>query len=175
MIEAIVGLIALLAGGALFVGLRKRSPARKRVEPSPQAYHFQAPPVQTLDPAPPPPAPVPMPKPPAVMTLPAPAIVPVVDQVREVAPDYGLTFQGKALEALELMLNSQQSLFITGKAGTGKSTLLRHFVDLKVKKVAVVAPTGIAAINVRWADHPLLLPLSAQTGHTGRSQDATRP
>ena len=38
--------------------------------------------------------------------------------------------------------------FITGKAGTGKSVLLRYFVEHTHKKVAVVAPTGIAAVNV---------------------------
>jgi ATP-dependent DNA helicase PIF1 len=46
------------------------------------------------------------------------------------------------------MEKTTQSLFITGKAGTGKSTLLRHFVATTGKKVVVVAPTGIAAINV---------------------------
>ncbi len=38
--------------------------------------------------------------------------------------------------------------FITGKAGTGKSVLLRYFIENTKKKVAVLAPTGIAAINV---------------------------
>jgi ATP-dependent DNA helicase PIF1 len=49
------------------------------------------------------------------------------------------------------LFHSSQNLFITGKAGTGKSTLLKEFVNYcKSKKlnVAVVAPTGIAAINV---------------------------
>jgi hypothetical protein len=39
-------------------------------------------------------------------------------------------------------------LFITGKAGTGKSTLLREFVRFSGLKCAVLAPTGLAAINV---------------------------
>jgi ATP-dependent exoDNAse (exonuclease V) alpha subunit len=38
--------------------------------------------------------------------------------------------------------------FITGKAGTGKSTLLRYFRQHTLKKIAVLAPTGIAALNV---------------------------
>ncbi len=49
------------------------------------------------------------------------------------------------------LYNNNQSLFITGKAGTGKSTLLREFVeycDNNGVNCAVVAPTGIAAINV---------------------------
>lgn len=60
-----------------------------------------------------------------------------------------VTFEGKAAQVLDLMLHSGQSLFITGKAGTGKSTLLRHFVATTQKRVAVLTPTGIAAINVR--------------------------
>lgn len=51
-------------------------------------------------------------------------------------------------EALRLMEETAESLFITGKAGTGKSTLLRYFRAKTQKNIAVVAPTGIAAINV---------------------------
>lgn len=40
------------------------------------------------------------------------------------------------------------AMFITGKAGTGKSTLLREFVRRTQKKVVVLAPTGIAALNI---------------------------
>jgi ATP-dependent exoDNAse (exonuclease V) alpha subunit len=39
-------------------------------------------------------------------------------------------------------------LFVTGRAGTGKSTLLQYFRRTTAKKVAVVAPTGVAALNV---------------------------
>ena len=39
------------------------------------------------------------------------------------------------------------SLFLTGKAGTGKTTFLRHIVENCDKRCAVVAPTGVAAIN----------------------------
>jgi ATP-dependent DNA helicase PIF1 len=49
------------------------------------------------------------------------------------------------------LFNTSKNLFITGKAGTGKSTLLREFVNychFKELNVAVVAPTGIASINV---------------------------
>lgn len=44
--------------------------------------------------------------------------------------------------------NSNDSVYITGKAGTGKSLLLEYFVGHTRKTVAVVAPTGIAALNV---------------------------
>ncbi len=49
-----------------------------------------------------------------------------------------------ALEALE----AGESVFITGKAGTGKSTLLRYFRETTPKSVVVFAPTGVAALNV---------------------------
>ena len=39
------------------------------------------------------------------------------------------------------------NLFLTGKAGTGKTVFLRDFVAHSKKKVVVLAPTGIAAIN----------------------------
>lgn len=41
-----------------------------------------------------------------------------------------------------------QSLFVTGRAGTGKSTLLHHLVRTLKGKAAVCAPTGVAALNV---------------------------
>lgn len=40
------------------------------------------------------------------------------------------------------------SVFLTGKAGTGKSTFLRHIIDNTRKEHVVLAPTGIAAVNV---------------------------
>ena len=43
---------------------------------------------------------------------------------------------------------TSDNIFITGKAGTGKSVLLMYFIQNTSKNVAVVAPTGIAAINV---------------------------
>lgn len=50
---------------------------------------------------------------------------------------------------LDLMEGASQNIFLTGKAGTGKSTLLRYFRSTTRKNHAVVAPTGIAAINVQ--------------------------
>lgn len=52
------------------------------------------------------------------------------------------------LRAYNLMASTNPCVFITGKPGTGKSTLLRYFVQKTSKRVAVLAPTGIAAINV---------------------------
>jgi ATP-dependent DNA helicase PIF1 len=51
-----------------------------------------------------------------------------------------------ALDALE---KTTANLFITGKAGTGKSTLLQLFRNTSRKKMAVLAPTGVAALNVQ--------------------------
>jgi ATP-dependent exoDNAse (exonuclease V) alpha subunit len=50
--------------------------------------------------------------------------------------------------ALEAMETGARSIFITGRAGTGKSTLLEYFRGITGKKVAVLAPTGVAALNV---------------------------
>mgnify|MGYP001581669391 FL=1 len=52
------------------------------------------------------------------------------------------------LQALELMEKTLEHVFITGKAGTGKSTLLSFFIEKTKKQIAVLAPTGVAALNV---------------------------
>lgn len=49
--------------------------------------------------------------------------------------------------AFEFALHTNRNLFITGKAGTGKTTFLRRLKEISGKQVAVVAPTGVAAIN----------------------------
>lgn len=46
-----------------------------------------------------------------------------------------------------LLANTRSSVFMTGKAGTGKSTFLRHITSTTRKKFVVLAPTGIAAVN----------------------------
>ena len=51
-------------------------------------------------------------------------------------------------KVLQLVQFTRHSLFLTGKAGTGKSTLLRYICQTTKKKHIVLAPTGIAAINV---------------------------
>lgn len=50
--------------------------------------------------------------------------------------------------AIGLIERTNQSFFLTGKAGTGKSTFLRHIVNTVKKDTLVLAPTGIAAINI---------------------------
>jgi tetratricopeptide (TPR) repeat protein len=48
----------------------------------------------------------------------------------------------------KLITYTHQSVFLTGKAGTGKSTFLRYIKNTTIKKYVVLAPTGIAAVNV---------------------------
>ena len=50
-------------------------------------------------------------------------------------------------QALQIIQYTRRSLFLTGKAGTGKSTFLRYICSHTKKKHVVLAPTGIAAIN----------------------------
>ncbi len=48
---------------------------------------------------------------------------------------------------LKFINQTQRSIFLTGKAGTGKTTLLREIIETTHKNCVVVAPTGIAALN----------------------------
>lgn len=48
---------------------------------------------------------------------------------------------------LQFVNQTQQSIFLTGKAGTGKTTLLKKIIETTHKNTVVVAPTGIAALN----------------------------
>lgn len=51
-------------------------------------------------------------------------------------------------KAFELLENQNKNLFLTGKAGSGKSTFLEYFTKNTSKTYAVLAPTGVAALNV---------------------------
>jgi ATP-dependent exoDNAse (exonuclease V) alpha subunit len=50
--------------------------------------------------------------------------------------------------ALQFLREGNGHLFVTGRAGTGKSTLLRALRDLSDQELVVLAPTGLAAVNV---------------------------
>ena len=54
---------------------------------------------------------------------------------------------GEMQKALQIIQFTRRSLFLTGKAGTGKSTFMRHIAATIKKKHIILAPTGIAAIN----------------------------
>ena len=49
--------------------------------------------------------------------------------------------------ASSFVLYTHCNVFVTGRAGTGKTTFLKHIAANTLKKTAIVAPTGVAAIN----------------------------
>lgn len=57
------------------------------------------------------------------------------------------TFSVEATYVLKFINRTNRSIFLTGKAGTGKTTLLKEIVTHTHKNTVVVAPTGIAALN----------------------------
>ena len=65
----------------------------------------------------------------------------------EVAVDYPMLMSQDQEQALEV-LNSKANIFLTGRAGTGKSTILKKFLQQEPKGIAVLASTGAAAILV---------------------------
>jgi ATP-dependent DNA helicase PIF1 len=60
-----------------------------------------------------------------------------------------ITLNAEFLGIIDKLENTTEHIFITGSAGTGKSSLLGHFKEHTNKTIAVLAPTGIAAINVK--------------------------
>lgn len=58
-------------------------------------------------------------------------------------------FNQEFRQAFDMMDETKSSIFITGKAGTGKSTLLEYFRTKTKKNIVVLAPTGVAAIKAR--------------------------
>ncbi|MBU0683272.1 MAG: AAA family ATPase [Candidatus Omnitrophica bacterium] len=58
-------------------------------------------------------------------------------------------FSDEFQEAFELLEHSRKHIFVTGNAGTGKSTLLEYFRMNTRKNIVVLAPTGVAAIKAR--------------------------
>ena len=59
-----------------------------------------------------------------------------------------VTLNQEKLDLYNYIATTKNHIFITGKAGTGKSTLLEHLRSNSDKNTIVCAPTGIAAINV---------------------------
>jgi ATP-dependent exoDNAse (exonuclease V) alpha subunit len=62
------------------------------------------------------------------------------------SPTIELTPEAQAV--LQLWEHTRQHVFLSGRAGTGKSTLLQHFRVTTRKRLVVLAPTGVAAVNV---------------------------
>ena len=71
---------------------------------------------------------------------------PSASHARTARPAIELTPEAKAV--LQLWEHTRQHVFLTGRAGTGKSTLLQHFRTTTRKRLVVLAPTGVAAVNV---------------------------
>jgi energy-coupling factor transporter ATP-binding protein EcfA2 len=65
--------------------------------------------------------------------------------------------------AFELVNNTNKHVFLTGKAGTGKTTFLKHIASNAKKNFAIVAPTGVAAINAGGVTMHSLLQLPMGT------------
>jgi ATP-dependent exoDNAse (exonuclease V) alpha subunit len=70
-----------------------------------------------------------------------------MEQDKEVQQEIEINEQFE--DALFRLNNTNNSLFITGNAGTGKSTFLTHFQKSTKKQVVVLAPTGVSALNVK--------------------------
>lgn len=86
----------------------------------------------------------------------------------------GLSAEQEAL--FRLIEDTREHVFITGRAGTGKSTLLQHLAWNTEKQIAVCAPTGVAALNVEGQTiHSLFrLPIGLIGGSQLDQNDATR-
>ncbi len=59
-----------------------------------------------------------------------------------------IKFSTQAKKTIDIILNTEQNVFVTGKAGTGKSTLLDHIRTIAERKIVLLAPTGISAVNI---------------------------
>ncbi|MEP6589506.1 MAG: AAA family ATPase, partial [Polaromonas sp.] len=59
-----------------------------------------------------------------------------------------ISLSAEQAEVFAAIEGTKQNLFITGRAGTGKSTLLNHLSWNTSKQIVIAAPTGVAALNV---------------------------
>jgi ATP-dependent DNA helicase PIF1 len=86
--------------------------------------------------------------------------------------DITLSAEQEAL--FQVMEQTRQHMFVTGRAGAGKSVLLRHFREQTKKRVVIAAPTGIAALNVRGQTIHSLFKLPPQLYRKGSLSPNTR-
>ncbi len=96
-------------------------------------------------------------------------------RVQHAKPQIELTPEAQSV--LRLFDDTQQHVFLTGRAGTGKSTLLQHFRATTRKRLAVLAPTGVAAVNIQgqtihafFGFGPGITPEKARRRATGKQQ-----
>jgi ATP-dependent exoDNAse (exonuclease V) alpha subunit len=66
----------------------------------------------------------------------------------KIKSEFDFSDNQEALDTLRLIKYTNESVFLTGKAGTGKSTLLKTILQNIDKNFIVLAPTGVAALNV---------------------------
>lgn len=76
--------------------------------------------------------------------------------------------------AFDYIQNTNKNIFLTGKAGTGKTTFLHRVKEECIKRMAVVAPTGIAAINAKGMTIHSLFQLPFGPYLPGLNQDLSR-
>lgn len=74
--------------------------------------------------------------------------IPLTKTPRYINDISNIEISGDFENAFSLLENTNNCVFITGKAGTGKSTLLKYFVANTKKQVVVLAFTGVAALNI---------------------------
>lgn len=85
--------------------------------------------------------------------------------------------------AADLVNQTDQTIFLTGKAGTGKTTFLKYIREHCIKQMAIVAPTGVAAINAggvtihSFFQLPLapFIPVSRGQGFSPAGQEISNP
>lgn len=88
-------------------------------------------------------------------SAPRPDTSPALPEATPTSPDPLFEVDGIRLDpdnqefkyALEFALMSQRNLYLTGKAGAGKTTFLKYLRKVSKKEMAVLAPTGVAAVN----------------------------
>jgi hypothetical protein len=90
------------------------------------------------------------------------------EQTNTTNDNIALSGEQKAL--FDVMESTRQHLFITGRAGAGKSVLLRYFRENTKKRVVVAAPTGIAALNVKGQTIHSLFKLAPELYRPGTLQ-----
>jgi ATP-dependent exoDNAse (exonuclease V) alpha subunit len=71
------------------------------------------------------------------------------NQINKNVSSENMEFTEELKHLLHLLENTGENIFITGKAGTGKSTLLDYLRKNSRKKAVFIAPTGVAAMNIR--------------------------
>lgn len=86
--------------------------------------------------------------------------------------DIKLSDEQQAL--FDVMEGTRRHMFVTGRAGAGKSVLLRYFREHTKKRAVVAAPTGIAALNVRGQTLHSLFKIPPQLYRKGSLSPNTR-